>query len=367
MAEPRSHIATLDGLRGVAAAAVVWYHMTIQVHMTAPFRGYLAVDFFFILSGLVVAGAYEDRLRSNMTLGNFVKLRLIRLYPLIALGTLLGFVSKCLAFSHFAHSGTGGLSNIFIAVPFGLLLLPYSGMYGEHRDMFPLDTPLWSLMFEIWANIFYAAIVRFGSARALQAVTVCAVCLGACALVFCAWLQNGLSGGHTVATFWTGVARVACSFFIGVALHRVLAAGRVAALPSVPFPLLAIALLLALSAGNWFGPFYDVIAVLILFPAIVTLGVQDRVPPGLRRVALFAGALSYPLYALHDATFVHFSHFQHHAKIELLAVFVLTFAVTAAASYVAMRYYDEPVRRWLSHVTRFVWPAAAPQIVTPAN
>jgi peptidoglycan/LPS O-acetylase OafA/YrhL len=366
MTEPRAHIATLDGLRGVAAAAVVWYHMTIQVHMTTPLRGYLAVDFFFILSGLVVAGAYEDRLRNNMTFGNFVKIRLIRLYPLIVLGTLLGFVSKFVAFSHFTHGGSGSLSHIFIAVPFGLLLLPYSGMYGVNRDMFPLDTPLWSLMFEIWANIFYAAIVRFGAVTAVRALTICAVVLGAGALIPCAWLQHGLSGGHSVATLWTGVARVTFSFFMGVALHRGLTAARVAALPSLPFPLLAVLLLLALSAGRWFGPFYDVFAVLVIFPAIVMLGVKDRVSPGWRPAALFAGALSYPLYALHDATFVHFSHFQNHAKIELLAIFVLTFILTAAVSYIAMRYYDEPVRRWLSRATRSVWPAAA-QIVTPAN
>jgi peptidoglycan/LPS O-acetylase OafA/YrhL len=365
MAERNGHNATLDGLRGVAAVAVVWYHMTIQEHETTPYRGYLSVDFFFILSGLVVAGAYETRLQGSMSLFNFAKIRLIRLYPLIVLGTLFGFASKLVAFYHFSPhvSGISSLFSIFIALFFGLLLLPYSGMYGVEGDMFPLDTPLWSLMLEIWANFFYAAIVRFGSSKILMGVIISVIVLGGAALIPFALSQGGLSGGHSVATFSVGVARVGCAFFIGVGLHHILTPARVAALPSVPFPVLATFLFAALLAGPQFGDLCDVFAVLVIFPIIVALGFKDFVSPRWRRTALFWGAVSYPIYALHNATFVHFSHFQHRPKIELAGAFVVAFATVVGMSYVALKYYDEPLRNWLTRISQPAAPPAAASVM----
>lgn len=365
MTERNDHNATLDGLRGVAAVAVVWYHMTIQEHETTPYRGYLSVDFFFILSGFVVAAAYETRLRGSMSLLSFAKIRLIRLYPLIVLGTLFGCASKLVAFYHFSHnvSGISSLFSIFIAVFFGLMLLPYSGMYGVEGDMFPLDTPLWSLMFEIWANFFYATVVRLGSSKILTGVIIGAIILGGVALIPLALSQGGLSGGHSIATFSVGVARVGCAFFIGVGLHRIQTPARIAALPPVPFPVLAIFLFAALLAGPQFGDLYDVFAVLVVFPIIVALGSKDVISPRWRRTALFWGGVSYPIYALHNATFVHFSHFQHLPEIELTGGFVLAFATVVGMSYIALKYYDEPVRNWLTRISRPTAPATAASVM----
>lgn len=355
MAEQRRHIASLDGLRGVAAAAVVWDHMTFQVfNVPTPYRGYLAVDFFFILSGLVVAGAYEARLQGGMSLAGFVKIRLIRLYPLIVLGILCGFVSKIVAFCYFSHQGSGisSGSSIFAAALFGLLLLPYTGMYGVAGEMFPLDVPLWSLMFEVWANIFYAAVARLRRPGLLRIVTSAAILLGGAAIFHFALAQRQLSGGFTLTTFWTGVARVCCAFFIGIALHRVLTPARIAALPAVPFPVLSLLLILVLCAGPGFGPLYDVFAVLVIFPAIVALGAKDCVTAKWRSIALFAGAMSYPVYVLHDATFAHFTHFRGRSGIETFFAFLAAFLAIVGLSYVVLRYYDEPVRRWLTRISR---------------
>lgn len=89
--KPRFEI--LDGLRGVAAMIVVAFHL-FETYSTGPTdqilnHGYLAVDFFFVLSGFVIGYAYDDRW-GRMTIGGFFKRRLIRLQPMVILGTLNG-------------------------------------------------------------------------------------------------------------------------------------------------------------------------------------------------------------------------------------------------------------------------------------
>jgi peptidoglycan/LPS O-acetylase OafA/YrhL len=81
--------ATLDGLRGVAAIAVTSLHFRFELGKFLLPHSYLAVDFFFVLSGFVLAYAYEDRLSEGMKPIQFLRLRVIRLYPLYLIGTLI--------------------------------------------------------------------------------------------------------------------------------------------------------------------------------------------------------------------------------------------------------------------------------------
>lgn len=100
-ADTKPHYELLDGLRGVAALLVVFYHIFEGFSfagggtlITVINHGYLAVDFFFILSGFVIGYAYDDRWKKNMTLKGFFKRRLIRLHPMIIMGAIIG----CIAF-----------------------------------------------------------------------------------------------------------------------------------------------------------------------------------------------------------------------------------------------------------------------------
>ncbi len=84
-ADTKPHYEILDGLRGVAALMVVWYHICEGYALAAGDavitflnHGYLAVDFFFILSGFVLGYAYDDRWAKGFTTGDFFKRRLIR-------------------------------------------------------------------------------------------------------------------------------------------------------------------------------------------------------------------------------------------------------------------------------------------------
>ena len=90
--DSRPHYDILDGLRGVAALIVIVYHV-FELHAGTPVpHGYLAVDFFFILSGFVIGYAYDGRW-GKMTTGGFFKRRLIRLHPMVVMGALIGAVT----------------------------------------------------------------------------------------------------------------------------------------------------------------------------------------------------------------------------------------------------------------------------------
>ena len=96
-ADTKPHYELLDGLRGVAALLVIWYHV-FEGFATSPVdqwlnHGYLAVDFFFILSGFVIGYAYDDRWKSTMDVKGFFKRRLIRLHPMVVMGAVLGAVT----------------------------------------------------------------------------------------------------------------------------------------------------------------------------------------------------------------------------------------------------------------------------------
>jgi peptidoglycan/LPS O-acetylase OafA/YrhL len=348
MADMARHNATLDGLRGVAALAVVWLHMTEQTRLgSMPYRAHLAVDFFFVLSGFVVAKAYEQKLLGRLSFLGFARIRLIRLYPLIFLGMLIGGIAKLAAFYGFgaARSGIPVASEVWEALLFGLVLLPHGGMYGGKQDLFPLDGPVWSLMFEVLSNVFYALFIR-----ALRNSTLIVVLISSATGLICAsYVTGSLDGGNTETTLWIGLMRVAFSFFAGVLLYRLFESGRLNGLPRIPAWLLVIALVLSFLPGpeSW-GWLYELAAVFFIYPAIVAVGAFDNIAPRMAPAALFAGRLSYPIYVLHRATFTHFTHFGFLRGPKLWFVLMGAFAAILMTSYAAIRLYDEPVRKWLS-------------------
>ena len=97
--DTKAHYDLLDGLRGVAALMVIWYHIFEGYAFAGGSiietfnHGYLAVDFFFILSGFVIGYAYDDRWGRNLTMKSFFKRRLIRLHPMVIMGAVLGAIT----------------------------------------------------------------------------------------------------------------------------------------------------------------------------------------------------------------------------------------------------------------------------------
>ena len=224
--QSKNHYEALDGLRGVAALLVVAFHTLEPNDHGIRFNqiinhGYLAVDFFFLLSGFVVAYAYDDRW-SRMSQWDFYKRRLIRLQPMIVMGSLIGA-----AFFYFQR---GSAFPLIAATPwwkmlavmlFGCTLLPLPIRYDIRGwdEMHPLDGPAWSLFFEYVANILYAVWLRKLATRWLSLLT------GLSAIFLIHMLVTGEGdaiGGWALnaAQLHIGFARLLFPFLAGILLMR---------------------------------------------------------------------------------------------------------------------------------------------------
>lgn len=233
-ADSKPHYNLLDGLRGVAALLVVWYHIFegFQFASGAPMitvvnHGYLAVDFFFLLSGFVIGYAYDDRVGKTLTLGAFFKRRLIRLHPMVIMGAVIGLVAYVIQGSVHWDGTHVALSAVMLALLCALLFIPaVPGCIYEVRgngEMFPLNGPAWSLFFEYIGNILYALLLHRLSTKVLA---VLVTMLGA----LLAWFTitnptgYGMFGvGWTVDTLnlCGGLLRMLFPFAMGMLLSRV--------------------------------------------------------------------------------------------------------------------------------------------------
>ena len=182
-ADTKPHYELLDGLRGVAALLVVFYHIFEGLSfaaggtlITTINHGYLAVDFFFILSGFVIGYAYDDRWKTTLTMKGFFKRRLIRLHPMIVMGALLGVVAYCLQGCVQWDGTKMPVSMVMLALLCAMFFIPaVPGARYDVRgngEMFPLNGPSWSLFFEYIGNILYAVFIRRLSDKALAALVV---------------------------------------------------------------------------------------------------------------------------------------------------------------------------------------------------
>lgn len=238
-ADSKPHYELLDGLRGVAALLVIWYHVFEGFAfaggglITTINHGYLAVDFFFMLSGFVIAYAYDDRWRKGtLTLKGFFKRRLIRLHPMVLMGALVGLASY-LAQGGVKWDGTEvSLGWTLAALLCAMLFIPaWPGARMDVRgngEMFPLNSPAWSLFFEYIGNVLYAVVRRL-SGKALAVLTAV---LG----VALAWFTTqdaagyGMFGvGRTLdgANFWGGLIRMMFPFTMGMLIQRYFRPARI--------------------------------------------------------------------------------------------------------------------------------------------
>lgn len=317
----------LDGMRGIAAFAVLWTHAGFGFGAYYPDHGYLAVDFFFGLSGFVLAYAYGGQIRAGLGFWAFARRRLTRLYPMIFAGGVLG----ALAFSPGWNGGWGKLlwlnASSFLLLPFGLAL---------HEAGFPTNVPVWSLFFELCANAVYWAVARrtVGDARGSLLLIGCTAAL----LAVIAHLAGGLRdvGVSSVIAFLAGLPRVAVSFAAGVLIFRTRLYERLPRLPDF-VSALALAALLAMPDCGWW---YDMGCVLLAFPLLLCLGAQARETLRLHRFWYWCGVLSYPVYVIHQPL--------------LRAVFRLhgnayaAMALVLLCAWALLRWYDEPLRRRLA-------------------
>jgi peptidoglycan/LPS O-acetylase OafA/YrhL len=289
MTASRDRLSGLDALRGAAALGVLLFHAR---GLVLPYgllgHGYLAVDLFFILSGFVLARTHD----AALTVGegvSFLKRRLIRLYPMVLLGLGLGAV---------IHLAAGvDLPTVGLLLMLGGLFIPFP----VTLDVFPLNGPQWSLLWELVANGLYALTARWLTLPCLVLLTL-AGAVGHAVLTF------GFGTGSIGAfgqDWYGGGPRVVFGFFSGVLLWRLTARGHLDRLPAgVPIGWLIggvlLTLTLTLPVPESARALHDLAVVLLVYPLVVLLATRARPAAGLWRAGLdrLAG-LSYALYALH--------------------------------------------------------------------
>ena len=368
-ADTKPHYELIDGLRGVAALLVVWYH----VHEGYAFasdgdvvgglnHGYMAVDFFFILSGFVIGYAYDDRWNRGFTLGDFFKRRLIRLHPMVVMGALLGFVTFFLQ-GAVQWDGTHiATSMVMLALLCSFFFIPaVGGCRYEVRgngEMFPLNGPSWSLFFEYIGNIVYALFIRRLSTRAL---TVLTVLLG---IALASFTVLNLSGYGNFGVGWTldtvnftgGLLRMLFPFSMGMLLSRKFKPMKVRGAfwicSAALVVLFAVPYIEGVSPISLNGV-YEAFCILVAFPVLLWIGASGvTTDKRSSRICKFLGDISFPLYAIHYPFMYLFYSWLIKNELYTLGetweVVVCLYVWNLVVAWLCLKLYDEPIRRWLA-------------------
>jgi len=357
----KNHYEILDGLRGVAALLVVCFHTFEAYAEGSVFKqhlnhGYLAVDFFFLLSGFVVAYAYDDRW-GKMTQWEFYKRRLVRLQPMVIAGNILGaalfYFQAGAVFPLIATTPVWKLLLVMLVGFTMIPLLPSMDIRGWN-EMHPLDGPAWSLFFEYVANILYAVGFRKLSNKALGVF----VALSAGLLVhLLVWGPRGdVIGGWAVdqTQLHIGFARLLYPFFAGILLMRLGKRIHVKGAFGI-CSLMIVAIFCMPRIGDaqhlWMNGLYESFCIIVLFPIIVAMGAGDNVRGAFStKLCKFFGDISYPLYITHYPLIYVYTAWTIQNKVPAVrgaVVGVLMFFTAIAIAYGCLKLYDEPVREWL--------------------
>jgi peptidoglycan/LPS O-acetylase OafA/YrhL len=361
----------LDGLRGVAAILVALFHFRSEFVTYDDFPmgdGYLAVDLFFVLSGFVLAHAYAARFRQGMSIIQFMKIRLIRLYPLYFLGLIAGATVLALGLR---SRETFDFTQRDIALCFisGTLLLPCS-----KSQLFPINPPAWSLFFELIVNLLFVAFWRRLNLRILYIIFT----FSGSVICACALYKHKIAFGSSLNSIPAGLLRTIFSFSLGLILHHHYDAGRLRVNVGSAYFLAGIIVLVAsllIPVNQAVRGVYDMAFVAVISPMLVAIGISSRLDKRLIGLLSFLGTTSYALYALHYTTINIFRTvaFKFFGEPPVFLISALGVASLLGVTYAVDLFYDRPVRRVLigpmtavgrqrSNLPRETDPSVAPQL-----
>lgn len=362
--KPKKHYEILDGLRGVAAILVVAFHVFETFALGNRFEqiinhGYLAVDFFFLLSGFVVAYAYDDRW-VKMTQWEFYKRRLIRLQPMVIMGMIIGaalfyFQASDTVFPQIAGTPIWKVIVVML-IGFTLIPLPPSADIRGWGEMHSLNGPAWSLFFEYIANILYAVVFRRFSNKVLSIFV----------LVFAAMVVNytvfGTKGD--VIGGWSlnleqlnvGFTRLLYPFFAGILLSRLGKLIHIKGAFWVCSILITIVLALPRFGDEntlWMNGLYESFCIILIFPLIVAIGAGGEIKNAFSlKICKVLGDISYPIYITHYPLIYWFTAWVIDNKVTMQDGYLVGIGVVVTSiviAYLCLKLYDEPVRNWLQN------------------
>lgn len=341
----KQHFEVLDGLRGVAAIAVVVFHYMEFAYLDPSTNfighGFLAVDFFFCLSGFVIAYAYDHRM-AQLGVVEFFKSRIIRLHPMVFLSAILGLLAYFISLDT-SNSPYDPLTIVLSFIS-SALLIPLPIMPERGFSLIAFNSPAWSLFFEYMANIFYAFILYKISKRYLIVCTL----LAAAALCYVSYQAGNLIGGWDGKTFLDGCARISFSFLAGLLIYRL----RWIIPSNIGFIGLSILLLLTFLmphfSWNWLA---EALVVIAVYPLLIALGAGTIVSAKFKKICVWLGNISYPLYMTHYALIWFFFNYYTTKKPTPFELgFIITFGtlIMIGFAYLVMRMYDLPLRNYLT-------------------
>ena len=367
-ADTKAHYDLLDGLRGVAALMVIWYHVFEGYafagggNIETLNHGYLAVDFFFILSGFVIGYAYDDRWGKSLTMKDFFKRRLIRLHPMVIMGAVVGAITFYIQGSVQWDGTHIGISMVMLSLLCTIFFIPaMPGVGYEVRgngEMFPLNGPCWSLFFEYIGNILYALFIRRLSNKAL---TIVVVLLGVALASFAIF---NVSGYGNIGVGWTldgvnfigGLLRMLFPFSMGMLLSRnfkpMKLRGAFWICTLVMIALFAVPYLEGTESICTNG-IYEAFCIIIAFPILLWIGASGTTTDKKStQICKFLGDISYPIYVIHYPLMYLFYAWliknQLYTLGETWQVALCVYALCIVLAYLSLKFYDEPLRKYLA-------------------
>ncbi len=304
----------LDGLRGVAAFSVMFYHFCMGSSVALFPNATVGVDLFFMLSGFVLAHAYATRFQQGYAYSAYLYRVLTRLYPMLLAGCVLGMVALFLnKAAGFTNVSTQDIVMAFVS---NALFLPYlhtSSFTAYVQPIFPTNHPAWSLFFQLTANILLLPLLVLQSKRLLQVMLASFAALMWLGYVYASsthqpvWVNPSI--GWDSLNFMGGFPRVLFSFTLGMLLQRLLqnpsakawlAGSKIYQFAcKVPFLVYALALgLFSLSPTYASGAF--AVLSLLACPLVILLGAGSaHTSKTMSHLSTFLSWISYPLYCVH--------------------------------------------------------------------
>ncbi len=343
---------TLDALRGIAALAVVIFHAKRLLGWDAIPSGYLAVDFFFALSGFVIGHAYDPRMKNQLSTGQFVWLRIARFYPLYFAGFAAGL---------FYELGLIGLGNpaaismpTLIAASFAALaFLPFP-FAQRGQNLFAFNVPSWSLFYELAVNAAYAVTFPYLSARVLPLIMAVSGVIFATQIV----ISGNADFGALAGDFLVAVPRTIFSFSTGLFIYRVNIR-----LPKVPYILIFILLIGPMLYPS--GPLIALVFIFLISPLIVALAANVEPVNKAAKTFEYLGLISFPIYALHRPALAFAQTVSQRLNISPILALTTVMVCLIVASPGLERFYDKPARKFLNSLGKrhAAIPSTRPQPV----
>lgn len=343
--ETKPHFEILDGLRGLAAISVVIFHfMEIAVpdyHKSFIAHAYLSVDFFFCLSGFVIAYAYDQKF-AKIGIREFFKLRLIRLHPLVMIGSIIGLL--VFVFDPFSNLYQTYADKTWLLFITSCLMIPYPLVRERWFNLFHLNPPTWSLFWEYIANIAYAFILVRLPKKILWVLTIIAAGI----LFWESRRSNFLGVGWGGDNVIGGGIRVFYSFLAGILVYRLGWKLKVkTGFIPVSILLFLVFLIPFSETYNWY---VDPLVVVLFFPFLILLGAGARTSKFTHKICQFSGDISYPIYMIHYPFIWLFMSYVEKYKPTLVAmtwIIVVGTALLTVMAYLILKYVDAPLRAML--------------------